>query len=112
MIASCARIVAFTIGLTLGFGPMAHAGTMANMSIEMPAVGAPDMPMPEGCDACGDAAAMAASGCFAYCAAPGAILPSPQRLAEAGGLVLALSADAAGADRHRLPDPHPPKSAR
>ena len=70
-----------------------------------------DMPMPDGCDLCGDEGGrMSAAVCFANCAAAAAILVTVMPSAIESGWTAVVRAEPAVAERHRPPDPDPPKS--
>jgi hypothetical protein len=104
------RIGTSLLCLALALGPVMHAGAAMQSGMEMTAPADAAMPMPEGCDLCGDdGGTMSAAACSANCATPAAILaiamlPSIDMAATAIAL-----AEPATAERFRPPDPGPPK---
>jgi hypothetical protein len=105
------RLGMLTLGLAVALGPIVHAGAAMQSNMEMSALADSDMAMPEGCALCGDdAGSMNASACFVNCAAPAAILAAVISPVFAAGRTVVALAETAVAERHRPPDPYPPKS--
>ena len=94
--------------------PLVPAGAAAHPEMRpemnMSAAGPADMTMPDGCDLCGgDADAMNNVGCIAGCVAVAAILPAVPNSADADRRIAVAFAQAPVTDRHRSPDPNPPR---
>jgi hypothetical protein len=106
------QILAIVLSVALTTGLLPHSVYATDMGMNSPAAMSSDMPMPGGCNGCGDDGKGVAPGlCAAYCSTIVVVVtPSPVFYAAPVTLVT-WPPDLLLASRGEPPDPYPPRPA-